>query len=1209
MAQKNLTANVVLKGKVDSSVQSIGEKIGEMRQNASDSLIDIGGRVQELGQEISEASRAMINFGKESVEVYKNYNYSMSELESVWGSNGTFQKGSRQMANAMKTIDEAASEWAANSIFHTNDIANAMVEAAHAGWDLDKMLGGMPAAMHLAQAGGMDLSESVNYVLKSMQGLGLGYEDLNTFVDEWIYAANRSAGTAEEFGDTMLAMGSTMQFAENRKELLTLVSTMANMGITGSAAGTMIRNSMLRILAPTKTAQKDLDALGASEEELLDIMEDMEVSGAADQLSKLGFSAFDEKGQAKPVLQIYSELGALLADVAGGYDKIGKNEQAISILKGVFGARSLTGALNLITQIGEATKLYGELSKGAAEGTGEYVAALMGESLWGQEELMKSKIENLQLLVGEELAPKVEKVMGFVGGIVDSIAGMDDGKLSAIVSGLTSVAGTGIGLTIAGGALKLLGLALSPAGALAIGVTTVVALTEALHDLQNTEYANQFGDMTLDTEELSEFVRGLGSGFDEAWKNVDKFRAALNQSVEGYKTASETFSSELLTNVLKGTKLTDEDKTALEKMGIEMYTEVVAAINASGDMSAKFLEMLAGGDGVAEFDPAYQELIDILQKDTDGLTEQAAGIQKKVHDAMMQAWEDNEFTEEEYQTILGYMREYNSLIARAQAEAANEEAFVQQRKMLDKAQTASIEDVQKMASTTQAERDARLDELASTYYAELYRFQEAGLDPNSEKGKRLYGELEKWYQGMRTETSSGYDEFLTRLWRTAAEGSDLAGQYADLENIAGMYMSGLFGDDVNTARGMWTGDRGKMLKFLNGMVESYGGLDTIKDMVAGYEASGNTEMADRMRTVLGMYEIISGGGPNGIMQPKISETVDSTMQEQQRYTLESARELAKHTTGEGNLGDYLTEIGKFVNGEQSLQALEYAALSGAAGTAMEGMIRQFGEEYDLGKIFRDMISTSPQLSGVMDENMQNQLALYGLMYGGYDVDKWHRNLAAEARGGSKFAAYSGVPIYANEDYATPKYEIEGAAEAGAQAVTEAQAAIDAAGPNTQTMVITPVIGNWGGGGVEKSFGMPQMARGGREDQPTIFAEAGIPEWYIPEEHSPNTARLLLGAMYNSGFSIFDLAEAAGARMFAEGGTTGSGLSWGSLSSESGSSGGGAGSSISVQYSPVIHADNASGVNEMLKKDKERMQKWFEEWWERKNLYESMTVYT
>ena len=78
----------------------------------------------------------------------------------------------------MSQLDVAATEWAATTIFHTNDVANAISEAAHAGWDFDQIMSGIPAAMQLAQAGGLDLSEAVNYIVKSTNAAGIGFEDM-----------------------------------------------------------------------------------------------------------------------------------------------------------------------------------------------------------------------------------------------------------------------------------------------------------------------------------------------------------------------------------------------------------------------------------------------------------------------------------------------------------------------------------------------------------------------------------------------------------------------------------------------------------------------------------------------------------------------------------------------------------------------------------------------------------------------------------------------------------------------------------------------------------------------------------------------------------------------------------------------------------------------------------------------------------------------
>ena len=157
--------------------------------------------------------------------------------------------------------------------------------------------------------------------------------------------------------------------------------------------------------------------------------------------------------------------------------------------------------------------------------------------------------------------------------------------------------------------------------------------------------------------------------------------------------------------------------------------------------------------------------------------------------------------------------------------------------------------------------------------------------------------------------------------------------------------------------------------------------------------------------------------------------------------------------------------------------------------------------------------------------------------------------------------------------------------------------------------------------------MPMKAKGGRETRPSIFAEAGIPEWYIPEEHTPNTARLIAAAASNSGFSLVEIAamsgakpkeifgghgmpETIGANLFAEGGTDGNGdtgatLEWGELSGGETVNNGG---DISVQYSPVIHSGGESGVERKLKEDKARFKKFFEEFMAERELYQSMAAY-
>ena len=92
-------------------------------------------------------------------------------------------------------------------------------------------------------------------------------------------------------------------------------------------------------------------------------------------------------------------------------------------------------------------------------------------------------------------------------------------------------------------------------------------------------------------------------------------------------------------------------------------------------------------------------------------------------------------------------------------------------------------------------------------------------------------------------------------------------------------------------------------------------------------------------------------------------------------------------------------------------------------------------------------------------------------------------------------------------------------------------------------------------------------------------------------------------------------------MFADGGVTGdsdwngasSASVWGDEASGTGTAsaggdGGGEGEGLTIQYSPVIHADNAEGVDRVLRADKERLRKMLEDLLEERELYESVVKY-
>ena len=1328
MAQKTLNAFVVLGGRVDNTFGEIGT-----------ALITMGGTVDEVSQKL-------LNFGKESLNVYKDYEYNMTELETVWGTNGTFQKGSRALQSAMDDMKNMAADLANSNIFHTNDISNAMVEAAHAGWDYEQMLEGVPAAMAMAQAGGMDLSTAMNYVLKAQKSFGWSFDDITGKMDEWIYAANKSAGTTSEFGETFLKLGSTVRFAKNTEELLALTKVMHDMGTTGSAAGTMIKTSLMKLYAPSGKASKVLEQLGVSAQEIKDmgIMEDQGLLDALNTLEANGFSAFDSvTGQAKPVLQTYYELGQALIAISGYtqeadestqqfYERVLKHQTVMGIMSEVFGIRGIQGSMNILMSLEEATQMFGDLSNNAAAGTTEYVREMMNNTLYGSTELFLSKVEELHRRTGEELAGDWQKIQGFVGGIVDSINTMDDDKFGAMVDGLKTIAVAGGGLIGAGSMMRFLGFLATVPGIIAMITVGAGAAVSTLNSLKEAKLEGMFGDMPLDAQTLNEYVVTLGKDFNTAFERVNNFAGALNTATENYKKASTTFSSDLLTAMLTKKEFTPEEKQAFEQMGIDIYEQVLASINASSDMAAEFWNALYGGDEVAAADPKYQRILELLNEGKDDAVAQAGSVAERLKAAMLEGFEEG-FDEDDYDTILGMFEEYNALIARAQNQALTEEQFIQQEKWLHKAQTASLDDIQEMAKTVTEQRDSDLAELEDRYLTERARLKYYGA---TEEELSAPGGVDEQYKEWESQYRANYDEFLLTLWSSQTVQSGLGDAYSSLEKYADLYMSGqlsagtvldmltqeMGGSKYSNSGSSDSNTRAMLGKIMGNMISSLGGEKAVASQVAYYEQTGNAEMAERMRHVLAMEQLVNGFSTILRTEKPVwdffnwqddfattAQGVDALDAYNQQTTAAQNRAMMAALIGAPTYTlDMARNTISLFGGKDGLEPLfETMGEALAKGTG-EGMNQYWGgvenkyaqeelwriysaldQRYDLSRVYDDMVAAD-KTGYLTEENPFSEwFSLYGLLYG-----EQSQNTTQYLRPGQTEAEKN-----------TSGYTIDGASDAAQNAYNKAQGTLDELGDVSSRIDVTggadaasaahnaaqewatqhPVnfaaklIGSafsglfmaeggratepavFGEGPVPEwfiperhthetaklilqsaqasGFSLPELAEiagarmfaeggsteeselpfmretGGRQTKLSIFAEAGVPEWFIPERHTQQTAKLILQSAQASGFSLPELAEIAGARMFAEGGTTGTALQWSTLSESSSSGSGssdsggtGGGGSIQVQYSPVIHADNASGVEKALKEDKKRFEKWINEWWANRQLYESMVMY-
>ena len=1132
MAQ-TLTTNIVINARTGSGFAKVGATLTEM------------------GMIVNGISQQLINFGEESVRVYREYELSMRDAEVALST--TYGRGTQQLQTVMTQLDTAATNWAATTIFHTNDVANAISEAAHAGWDYDRIMAGLPAAMQIAQAGNLDLSESVNYLVKATSAAGVQFEDIGQFIDLWAFAANSSASTIGEFGDAMLRMGSTMRFAANPEELMTLIAVTANAGSVGSEAGTMIRNSIMRLVAPTQKAEKAMAELGATTLETAGLMEDEALAAAIATLEAHNFSVYDDSGNLRNILDIYHDLYYALGDIAGGFDDIDRNEAALSILSAIFPTRTITEALTLIRAAAqEYGGLYEAMLAGDAEGYGSYASETMMDSLNGNIEIFESKVERLQQLVGGELKPLVETAAEFGGNIIDSIAEMDPGAFSALVDGLTVVAAAGPSLLAAGAAFRLIGLAMTPIGAAALGLTALTATAVALKDLSDSRFAEQFGSMELDSAALTEHIGNIGEGFREAYSQVDSFTQAMNEAVQSYETASSTFSGTLLTDMLTHTQLTETDKAKLTQLGTDMFTAVQEAITNSTAASMSYWQTLFGGDGTAEYDPAYQQIIELTNQAYEDAIAQAEGISQGLRDAMSSAFADGEISEEEYQQILSYVQSYNDALARAAAEARSEDEYVQMQKWLHQAQTASWEEIQEISATAQTERDAYLAEVEDRYLTERYRAQYRGAD------EATLEEADARHQAEVDAINARYNQFLMDLYGSQRGQNDLT-PTADGRVLATQY-------------------------------EAMGGQEGIEQAAAAYAAAGNTAAAAQIEQFQSDFAdagITSTGRVwwNPLTWFKGYETqADQTALADAVGAAQAAASGTTYTPiaqqevltdlfqQKWNLEDQLLDT------KHQLVADEPWLYQGADSTAIMGM--QAGQalsQWLFGtsptvtvtpQLDTSALPDMPPMTMPVTPYVEGTDAVESLQNQGVEVnvegDTQQLTATIDAEDGQTLLEYIDgdagdlhMEIWSEDGQTLHEYVTGNAAQ------------------------LASVINSFQGRTITVNIsGRRLFAEGGRATTAAIFGEAG-PEWAIPEEHSENTAALLNAARAASGFTWPDLLAR-----------------FGGMNANPNNR------PTTLIYSPTINAQNATGVSTALKEDKKRLEKW----WEEKKMRDAMEVY-
>lgn len=1152
---KTLRADIVIGGKADSSFYKLGNAL------------------ETLGSQINVVSSRLIEYGEESVKAYASYEDYMLDTEVALR---TQYESTSELGKVMDQLDKSALQWARDSRFTTEDVAGAISNAAHAGWNLEQILNGVPSAMKVSLAGGMELSEGLEYLVDISNAAGIGFEDLGDLVDYWTFAANRSSTKIPEMGQAMQKMGATMQFVKgDMAGLTTMLAVLANNGAKGTEAGTLLRNSLIRLIAPTQKAAEAIDGLDLSTDDLSEIYSNPQaMEQATEMLDAAGFSAYDAAGNLKSFLKIFQELNA----ATSGMSEQDRN----TILSAIFPTRTITGALALLESASNNWDgLYDSIRNGS-EGYADYAAQTMESGLGGTLRHLESVYNTLQTRTGKELSGDVSFWTNALSGLIENLNSMDDASFGALVSGLEAVAVAGPGLMVAGGAIKLIGAiaGTGPIGKIILLGTALAAVGAAMNSISEEKYADRFGNLGVDADKISEYLSGIGNAFDEAQSKITQYGEAMETALTDYETASASLKESMITSMLTSSTLTESDKKELYSLGDQMREALIAGIDGSYSKAESTVALFADEDAIRladDEDSVWSGIIDTLNYGYGQAIAQAEKLSSDLRSAMTSAFSDGVLTSDEISNIQSFIDQQNKMMA-MYTDAQN---AADRERMLQKAQTLGLDGVNEISDLVTEQRDSELASLEEEYWQAYKNIVYAGnvkidngyikedgtpytqADIDRELAILYYGDPNDptdGYLGTKLAKESDFDKMLLGVYDNNADGSTLGGVWNGLEKMADQYlaMGVLTESALNAYKSSFTAkDRDDISKYIADVVEILGGESEMRARADYYSQIGDQDSANTFARMLAMYSL-----SNGSIAPEVPQDSKSTGD----YTVSKANEDYGAFIARDAMAEAVWDaLGKSISEGSSK---EFSSAWMGTGTAfksvIDGIVENLKTSYDLAAV--------PVDRGL--ESIHDYVAAYKLMNDMVNAEDYRIKVVPE------------IDESAMDQLGDTTIPVSGD-------TTDLSASIDAENGKTlvenvdgDTSALAAAIEQYDGkaitiaASVGLSSGIKKYADGGRATEASVFGEAGA-EWAIPEAHTQRTADLLNAARAASGFT------------------------WPELISRNGGLNAGSKGSWSLVYQPTIVAADASGVEQKLKEDKDRLEKWLLN----KRLHDELEVYS
>lgn len=488
---KSKTYEMLLKiaGKADGSLKAACSA-------AEKDLATLGDAAKAAG---TVAATALAGIATAAAGVAASSLSAYSEFEQAMDSTAVTARATEEEYALMEA---AAREMGATTTKTATEAAEAMGYMALAGWDVEQSMAGLEPMLRLSEATGMDLARASDLATDSMSALGLGVEDMTDYLDLAVQAQRASNTTAESLLEAFIGCGGAAKTAGvDMGDLSTALGVLANNGTKGSEAGTAL-NSMLSRMTTNSAA--------------LSAFED------------LGVAVFDSAGN-------FRELETVLGDTSAALSNLSDAER-LAYMKNIAGTNYFTEMSYLLDAVADgadgAASAWSTLETDIMDHSGVLleVAQANTDNLAGATAIFQSALAELQLQIGEQLAPYAKEGLEYLANnVLPTVAEKAGEIIPMMIEGgkalwenrntILAVAGA-VGTAV--GAFKGLKVASAAVGAVK-NLSTILGAGAKNGNL----LAKVLGMGNVRLALIAGVIAAVAAGFVLLWNKSEKFRETV----------------------------------------------------------------------------------------------------------------------------------------------------------------------------------------------------------------------------------------------------------------------------------------------------------------------------------------------------------------------------------------------------------------------------------------------------------------------------------------------------------------------------------------------------------------------------------------------------------------------------------------------------------------------------------------------------------